>query len=184
MTVIVLAAGLSTRMGRNKLLLPCRGKSIIRSTVESILEYTERITVVTGFESDLIIKELSGLSITAVHADNYEKGQKESTLCGVEHTDDDFAVIPGDLPLITAEDFTGTEKMLLSHSISRAYHEGIPGHPVIFRREHREKLLSYPGTLKEYLASHDTGIYEGGIGCTFDIDTPERYRELLSRYEH
>ena len=48
MTTIVLAAGLSERMGRNKLLLPFRNEPIIIHTIRNALEFSDRVIVVTG----------------------------------------------------------------------------------------------------------------------------------------
>lgn len=179
MTVILLAAGLSSRMGCNKLLLPFNGKALILSTLETVLTYTDKVVVVTGYEHEHIENAVGGYNVRTVYADNYKAGQKYSTLRGIEETDDDFAVVPGDLPLITIDDFKGTEKLLDTYTIARTCHKGIPGHPVMYRKEHREKLLQFDGTMREYLAQNSTGFYEGDIGSIMDADTPERYRMLL-----
>ena len=151
MTIIILAAGLSERMGENKLLLPFNGHELILEPVDII------------------------------YAEDYRSGQMASTKRGIESVeDDDFAILPGDLPLITEDDFIGCEKALENHQISRCVSYGIPGHPVMLRKENRERILSFHGTMKEYLSLYDTATYNGSIGCVFDADTPERYRMLLN----
>ncbi len=181
MTVIVLAAGLSSRMGCSKLLLPYRGNPLIACTIGNILPYTDRIIAVTGHDADAVSEAIRGLHVRTVYAGNYMKGQKYSLLSGVEAAgDDDFAVLPGDLPLIGADDFAGTERALEGHEAARAMHSGIPGHPVMFRSRCRDGLLRFPGTMMEYMRTLDVGFHSGSIGCIYDIDTPERYRDLLA----
>ena len=84
MTVILLAAGLSTRMGTNKLLLPFKGKTIIEATLETVLSFTKRVVVVTGHESERIGEAIRAYSITAVYAEEYLKGYAEEYRKGYE----------------------------------------------------------------------------------------------------
>lgn len=181
MTVIVLAAGQSTRMGENKLLLPLRGRPLILSTVEEASSFTDDVIVVIGHERERMEGVLAGCGARIIYCPDYIKGQKYSTMAGIRETDDDFAILPGDLPLVTLDDFTGTYDLLSSHEISRAIYQGIPGHPVMFRKEHKERLLSFEGTLKEYLSLYDVAAYNGSIGSVLDADTPQRYQEIVTR---
>ena len=59
MTTILLAAGLSTRMGKNKLLLEYNGKTIIENTLVSVLSLSDKVIVVTGFEKERIEEVLN-----------------------------------------------------------------------------------------------------------------------------
>lgn len=183
MTVILLAAGLSERMGKNKLLLPFRGKPLILSTLEAVLSYTENVIVITGHERNLIEEAVESYNVRTLYAENYMEGQKASTMRGVAAIDNtSFAIIPGDLPLITKDDFLETEKGLKKHSISRASYSGVPGHPVMFRKEHKERLLRFDGSMKEYLAQNDTIMCKTSIGSIFDTDTPDRYKALIEQF--
>lgn len=178
MTVILLAAGLSARMGTNKLLLPFRGKPLLLHAYGVALAASDRVIVVTGHDREMVESVLPPEAET-VFAPDYAEGQRFSTLRGIEAAeDDDFSILPGDLPLITEEDIRGTSLLLARHAVARAFHEGTPGHPVVYRKENRERLLSFSGTMKEYLSLYDAGCYEGSIGCIADADTPERYRAL------
>ena len=60
MTVIIPAAGLSERMGENKLLLPLDGKPLIHSTINAVLSYTDDVIVVIGHERERMEERLSG----------------------------------------------------------------------------------------------------------------------------
>ncbi len=181
MTTIILAAGLSARMGVNKLLLKYNGLTIIENTLKSVLKVSDRTLIVVGNDSDKIKTLLGKYNVEFVDNENYRLGQRSSTLKGVEKVfDDDFAIIPGDLPLIKEQDLNGTFLLLERYKIARAFYGSTPGHPVAYRKENRERLLSFPGTMKEYLKTTNVGIYTGSIGTVFDIDSPNRYQELLS----
>lgn len=183
MTIIVLAAGLSSRMGagENKLLLPYCGKPIIQSVLETALSFSDRVIAVTGHERERMEDAISVLDVETVYCPDYMEGQRRSTLCGISVADDDdFAIVPGDLPLLSYSDYEGAAALLSSHSISRAVFSGIPGHPVMFREEHRKRILEFDGSLKEYLSMHDVGKYNGSIGTVLDADTPSRYRAIVS----
>src|SRR5712671_4691627 len=87
---VVLAAGQSTRMGRNKLLLPLGGTTVLRRAVATALEAgLAPVFVVLGHESDRIREELSGLSCTPVVNEDYLLGMNTSVRKG-------FLAVPDD----------------------------------------------------------------------------------------
>lgn len=180
MTTILLAAGLSSRMGRNKLLLPFRGRTVIEKTLSSVLEVSEKVIVVTGFERERIESLLSSYGVDFVYNPDYESGQRGSSMRGIDGVrDDDFAILPGDLPLLERSDITPLFSALESHSIVRPSYNSIPGHPVCYRKENREKLLSFEGTMKEYLKKEGIFNIPSSINTVYDTDTPEKYSDLL-----
>lgn len=182
MTVILLAAGLSERMGQNKLLLPFGNTTVLGSVIEAVRTVTSSLIIVTGHDREGVEAEARRYNVRTVYAEDYRKGQLYSTLKGLESiADDDFAILPGDLPLIRSEDIMGTFSMLRDYTIARAVCNQTPGHPVVYRKEHRKKLLVFPGTMKEYLAIHDTGLYPASAGCILDVDTPEKYKEAVKK---
>ncbi len=179
MTTILLAAGLSSRMGRNKLLLPWRGMTVIENTLLSVLPLSERVIVVTGHEREKIESILKDYPVEFVYNSEYEKGQRGSTLKGIEAVgDDDFSVLPSDLPLLGVEDNESLFSSLERSPIVRPAHNSIPGHPVCYRRENRDKLLKWDGTMKEYLKREGFITIPSPIGCVYDVDTPSRYSAL------
>lgn len=181
MTAIILAAGSSSRMGTNKLLLPFRGKPLILSVLHTALAFTGSVIVVTGHEKEGIEEAIAGSGARSIYAPDHGKGQRYSTLAGIEAAgDDDFMILPGDLPLLDMSDLEGTVSLLDTHTIARAFHNGIPGHPVAYRREHGPRLLASSCSMREYLEGKDIGIYEGSIGCVMDTDTPQSYRMILA----
>lgn len=181
MTTILLAAGLSTRMGRNKLLLPFKGKTIIENTLSSLIPFSDRIIVVTGFEKERIEKILKGYNCFFIYNKEYEKGQRGSSICGVrEVKDDDFLIVPADLPLLSSVDIDKAIRELKNSKIVRLSHSGIPGHPVFYKKENQRNLLSFSGSMKDYLFAVGFKEIESSIGSVFDTDTKEKYEALLT----
>ena len=182
MTVILLAAGLAERMGRNKLLLPFRHTTVLGSVIEAVQGAGCNLLIVTGHERERIEAEARRYSVPTIFAEDYSKGQKWSTMKGIKAIrDDDFAILPGDLPLLKPSDILSTAAMLDEYTIARASYISTPGHPVCFRREHREKLLSFKGTMKEYLSNWEIGHCQASEGCVLDVDTPERYVQATGK---
>ena len=179
MTTIILAAGLSSRMGRNKLLLPFSGMTIIEKTLYAVLPYSDRVIVVTGHEREKIENILGLYNVDFVYNPGFEGGQRGSTLIGIENVkDDDFSVLPSDLPLLEKSAVATLYSSLEQSSIVRPVYNGIPGHPVCYRKENREKLLHHTGTMKEYLKREGFLALPSPIGCVYDVDTPVRYSAL------
>lgn len=180
MDAIILAAGLSERMGRNKLLLPFGESTILNRVIEKVKPFADRIIVVTGHESNLIEASIKDDGIIFAFNENYKKGQKGSVLRGIKESIDDFFIIPGDVPMIACEDICNTIALLKNASAARCFFKDIPAHPVAFKKENREKILSYPGPIKNYLDEIGFSRHQGTIGSAFDADTSIRYESLLT----
>src|ERR1700761_3262483 len=85
LSAVVLAAGLSRRMGAaNKLLLPVGGQPLVRRVVSTIasLPFAE-IVVVTGHQVDQVVIALAGLPVRVVHNTRYEEGQMTTVRAGL-----------------------------------------------------------------------------------------------------
>ena len=76
---VVLAAGLSRRMGRNKLLAELGGKPLLRHAVEAALaSRLDPVIVVTGNDAAGIEKALAGLNVTFAHNAHFADGLSTS----------------------------------------------------------------------------------------------------------
>ena len=109
LSAIVLAAGLSKRMGNNnKMLLPFKGKPVIASTVENILAAgMDEVIAVTGFEHEKIQTALQGLPVRLIHNPYFEKGMTSSVQKGVAHAaGDGYMICLGDMTQITPDEYT------------------------------------------------------------------------------
>jgi molybdenum cofactor cytidylyltransferase len=103
---IVLAAGRSTRMGRNKLLLRLGGESLVRKSARVALEAgLAPVVVVLGHEADEVGAELAGLPCRTVLNPEHGHGMNASIDAGIGALPpeaDAAVVILADMPLVTA----------------------------------------------------------------------------------
>ncbi|MEO6221320.1 MAG: nucleotidyltransferase family protein, partial [Ginsengibacter sp.] len=107
-SAIVLAAGLSTRMGsENKLLLPFNGKPVIVTVIENIIHsgIEERI-VVTGRDAGLVSDLLKSLPVKIIYNDAFKKGMTATIQKGVSVANGEgYMICLGDMPFITSGEY-------------------------------------------------------------------------------
>jgi molybdenum cofactor cytidylyltransferase len=184
---IVLAAGLSRRMGeQNKLLLPINGGTMIRHVVETYLAAIDgAVCVVTGFEPDRIAAALNGLPVSLVHKADFEQGQPSSVRTGLlaAPMDDHLVIGLGDQPLLTADDLTS---LIAAHmaadpaKISIPFHDTARGNPIVVPWHMRAQLLAdraNPGCGK-FTRMHPEHVQHLSLaqpGFFSDIDTPAAF---------
>lgn len=187
LSCIVLAAGKSTRMGSQKLLLPFENSSIIRSVAEKTLNSNACETlVVVGSDRDKIAGELADFAVRLVENKKYDEGMLSSVQAGVEAVSPVSAgmiVLLGDQPmvsvavincLITA--FQKTEKGLIIPTFN-----GKRGHPVLISSKYKSAIqtLNPELGLRELFTKNSHEVLEveaGTVNILKDIDTPEDYQ--------
>lgn len=105
MAGIVLAAGTSSRLGRNKLLLQLGGESVLRRTVRNAIEGgLEPLLVVLGFEAQRARDTLAGLACRPVDNPDHALGINSSLLAGLAAVPPEAVgavVLLADMPLVT-----------------------------------------------------------------------------------
>ncbi|MCL1917052.1 MAG: nucleotidyltransferase family protein [Peptococcaceae bacterium] len=185
-SAILLAAGLSRRMGRDKLLLPYRGKPLISHALSLIsnLAFHEKIVVTTQARlSQISLPE----GITAVVNPCPENGQSESVRLGVAAAAGDaYMFFSSDQPLLDRE----TSEFLLSHMdgthIIYPSVEGVPRLPIIFPAHFRKDFLVLRGDQggrKIRDANPDQCLpleLPAQASLLLDVDTWEDYTMLLA----
>ncbi|MBU1305451.1 MAG: nucleotidyltransferase family protein [Alphaproteobacteria bacterium] len=116
---IVLAAGLSSRMGPvNKLLVEINGTPMIRATVSACAEICDApVTVVTGHQAAFIVQVLDGLNVSFIYNPYFAEGQQGSVAAGLKAAPEAKAtlVVLGDQPLL---DCAALERLLEAHRAS------------------------------------------------------------------
>ena len=189
---VVLAAGLSRRMGVQKLLLPFAGKTVIAHIVDQILAgAVDEVHVVVGHEGERVRRELSDRNVSAVTNPDYKSGMLSSVRCGLAALPQEcrtVLVALGDQPSITSSligqmirGFAATDKSILV-----PFHDGRRGHPVLFSGVYRDEVLTcYDGVgLRGLLHAHPDEVFELSVSTSSvlsDMDLPEDYlRELAS----
>lgn len=103
---IVLAAGASVRMGRNKLLLELGGESVVRRAVRRAGDAgMDPVVVVTGHERAAVEAELHGVGCRTVFNAKHATGQHTSVSAGIAGLGGGCAaalVVLADMPFVTA----------------------------------------------------------------------------------
>ncbi|WP_419908501.1 nucleotidyltransferase family protein [Hoeflea sp.] len=113
---VLLAAGLSRRMGaQNKLLLHFHGKPLVRHTASILLNAGFRtVCVVTGHDADAVEDALKGLPAAMTRNPDYRDGQMSSVVHGLrtllndpraEAPAEGIAIALADMPYLEAGDY-------------------------------------------------------------------------------
>ncbi len=103
---VLLAAGSSSRLGRNKLLLRIGGTTVLRRSATTALEAgLDPVLVVLGHELDQALAELRGLPVRAVPNPEHAAGINTSLRAGIRAVPPDApaaVVLLADMPFVTA----------------------------------------------------------------------------------
>jgi molybdenum cofactor cytidylyltransferase len=103
---VLLAAGTSSRMGRNKLLVELGGKSVLRRAVETAAAAgLAPILVVLGHEPERARAELAGLDCAIVLNADYARGINTSLRAGIAAVPESAVaavVMLADMPFVSA----------------------------------------------------------------------------------
>jgi molybdenum cofactor cytidylyltransferase len=189
---IVLAAGLSSRMGSNKLSLEFRGKTILEHTLDNIIASgIKDIYVVTAPDSrfsDLISSKKCKRVINPL----FESGQASSIKAGLSELDCRFQGVIfalADQPLVGPEIFRAIAANYRSKlkMVTAPVFKGRRGNPTLFDRRSWPDLEMISGDMGgraiiESLAENDLDLFETNDSAVIhDIDTPEDFRRL-SKY--
>jgi molybdenum cofactor cytidylyltransferase len=185
--VIVLAAGLSTRMGRPKALLPCRGRTFLATILDTAREArVETLRVVLGADRERVL-EAEPLPVESVVLNpDFEQGMLSSVRCGVRSLPasvEGFFLWPVDHPLVQAATLAALADVLGrgDAGIVLPVHAGRRGHPSLFAARLTRALLEAPDDLgaRAVARAQPEQVREVEVedaGVVTDIDTPERYR--------
>ncbi len=192
-TAIVVAAGLSKRMGaKNKLLLNYQGKAILLHSIDALEKSeVENITVVTGFEKEKIEHLLINKNIQLLHNPDFRNGLTSSIqtgLKGINKKEQDFLICLGDMPLVKTEHINrilSKRSLIGQKEIVAPLINGKRSHPLLFSWHFRERVLSHKSKdgckelVQENIASIKFCSFENDF--SFDIDNPADYNLLNER---
>jgi CTP:molybdopterin cytidylyltransferase MocA/xanthine/CO dehydrogenase XdhC/CoxF family maturation factor len=182
---LVLAAGTSSRMGRNKLTAPLTGKPMLRHAVEAALaSRLEWVTVVTGHDAAAVESVLKGMPVRFVHNPDYKAGLSTSLRAGVAAQApgcDGVLVLLGDMPAITSgliDRSIAAFSPAAGRAICVATVCGQYGHPVLWGRQFFEEIEQMTGDKggRGLIDAHSDLVCEieaEDSGPLTDIDTPE-----------
>jgi len=187
---IVLAAGLSRRMGQAKLLLPVEGRPVVRLTVEAVLTGgVDRVVVVTGGEHQPLAEALAGLPVALAINPHPEAGQASSIRVGIGALPagtEAVLIALGDQPFLAGEiipALLAARERTGKAIVAPRYRDG-RGNPVLFSPELFGELLEISGDQgARSVIERDAGrvaLVDFDLPMPQDLDTPEDYDRLRS----
>ena len=187
---IIPAAGMSSRMGAFKPLLPFGDGAVIENTVGAVLPYAERVVVVLGNRAaevrEVLLKRFGDRVITAVNPDYARTDMLRSVQIGLGLLGgcDGFFLLPGDMPTVGGEVFASLIGAFDGGSrVLYPTFEGRKGHPPLIGASLIPEICSYRGEggLRAVLQDVEP-IYveQSDRGITVDLDTPGDYDALVN----
>ena len=191
--VVILAAGLSSRMKDFKPLLPVDGRSAIEGLIETAKAAgLTDITVVTGHGRNQLVEVLARSGAGEVFNENYESGMFSSIQTGLakagQSEKEGYLLMPVDCPLISISVMRAVMDAVIenetgSDAFAVALFEGKKGHPLYIPAGRIDEILSYDGqgglaAITDRYADTMLRVETGEEGCILDMDTPEGYEDI------
>jgi len=188
---IILAAGNSRRMGKNKLLLPFRNKAILQHVIDAAhLSSLSPLILVTGADNSSILKAIdirSALVIKNPARDGGYGSSLQAGLAAVQESCKGVMFLPGDQPLLCSSTI---EKLIAAFQkepdrwIAPSWNSQ-RGNPVITPASWFYSIFALKGDTgpREHLKDPAAKLKIVAVedrGVIFDIDSPEDYQLLLS----
>lgn len=188
-SVIVLSAGESRRMGSLKQLLPFGHKTVIETVLDNFLQANlDEIIVVLGHQAEQISKVI-GKKAKLVINERYKDGMLSSIQCGIKATDENteaFLIGLGDQPFIHASVISMLLEHLSGKGIVIPRYNGKRGHPIIISAKYREEIshLDPNVGLRQLVYEHEDDLVCVNVpsdDVIRDMDYPEDYEHELKR---
>ncbi len=180
---IITAAGLSSRMGQWKMMLPYRQDTILDASIKNALSICKRVILVTGFRSDeLKMRYEDNSDVYIVCNENYSSGLFSSLQCAVKNIiTEHFFIAHGDMPCLTPAIFESLWLNRGTYSLFPDY-DGAMGHPVLAPATLIPDVIQADksSNMRKLLMSKGYRCLTVGSSAIHrDIDTPEAYQRLL-----
>ena len=188
-----MAAGLSTRMGQPKALLPWMGKALVEYQLKQLgASRVEGVAVVLGHEAGAVMGRVAGrMGVKVVENRGYERGRASSVVAGVGAVPEcakGILILNVDQP----RPWWLIDEVVNGHlrgkgKISIPVYGGRRGHPTVLDRSLREEMLRITEEglgLKEVVRRdrRRVGYVEVSSSLVYlDMNTLQEYREGLGR---
>ena len=184
---LIVAAGMSKRMGEFKPMLSIGSISIAQRVIATLQQSgVSKIVMVTGYNATALERHLSGNGVIFLRNDHYETTQMfDSVRIGLRYLKgkcDRVLFTPVDVPLFTA----GTVKAILDSGAALACPmcEGKQGHPILIAESLIQEILLDCGEqgLKGAMDRCSEPLVRIDVedpGTIRDADTPEDYASLV-----
>jgi len=193
-SVIVLAAGLSKRMGsQNKLHLPINGQAILLHCINGFLDAgLKDIVVVLGHQHQLSAGLIDDLDVTVVVNLDYAKGQISSVRRGlgsVQASSNSTFIALGDQPAVSIETIDTLLEAFDNRGSAEAivpYFEAKRGNPILISADARQNILNGKSNFgcRNFIDNNASLVLKIDVcdaGVVTDLDTPTDYQNYCKR---
>jgi molybdenum cofactor cytidylyltransferase len=187
---VILAAGQSRRMGRNKMLLPFGASTALETIVTEVVACPAvvDVVVVTGHESDRIVTLLASYPVRCVFNPAYARAEMLVSLqvglralaAGAQAA----LVVPGDHPRLQRDVIQRVIDARQPGALVVPSYQMKRGHPILIDRAWWDDLLALPdsATLRDFIRAHEDHVRYVVVdtdSVVKDMDTPVEYHDLL-----
>lgn len=194
---LILAAGLSSRMGEFKPLMPLRGKTLIENTVDSVLSGgAQSVVVVTGYrgaEVDAVLGRRYGKDVISVPNPDFASTDMLRSIqigCRAMPECDAFFLLPGDMPVVRRSTFRKLLSARPANGVSVIFPtlNGARKHPPLVDARMIPEILAFQsdGGLRQLWHRHEEFIQTVSVddeGVWIDLDTQQDYLSCKQDYE-
>ena len=192
-TALVPAAGMSTRLGRNKLLLSFKGKPLIAHAVDTLLaSAVNPIVIVLGHEADQVRAAVGERRVIFVENREYREGLGSSIrtgLAAIPVSTDAIMIYLPDQPLLEPGDVNFLIRAFVeagktNKSIVVPLFRGQRGNPVIIDSSYQTSILAMAGETgcRRVIKQNPDQVLTVEMETDHvvrDVDTADEYQRLL-----
>ncbi len=182
---VLLAAGASTRMGSNKLLLEIEGEPMVRRAARRALDAgCTPVVVVTGHEGELVRAALAGLDVRFAEtrdATGPTSGSLHAGLRALPETATSTVVMLADMVRVSASMLRALVEANASGDapLGVSRYGDVLAPPLLFRRALFPELLAWhgEGCGKAVVRAHEAEatMHDWPVELLHDVDTPADY---------
>jgi len=189
---VILAAGQSRRMGRNKMLLPFAASTVLETIVTEIAacaQIADRV-VVTGHQTDEIAALLGAYPVRCAFNPAYAQADMlVSIQVGLRTLSTEATaalIVLGDQPRIQRAVIEQVITAQQPQTIVIPSYQMKRGHPILIDRALWPDVLALPetATLRDFIRAHEDQIRYMVVetdSVLNDMDTPEDYDAMIKR---
>jgi len=187
---LILAAGMSSRMGRFKPMLAVGSESIVRRIISTLRRAgADPIVIVTGHQAELLEDHVADTGVVCLRNELYATTQMlDSVNIGLAYLKgrcDQILITPSDVPLFS----TNTVQRLIAcgPALAAPLHGDRRGHPLLLPGRLVSHVQAYKGpdglagALKTSGCTVDL-VKVDDEGILIDTDTPDDYEKMLHLY--
>jgi molybdenum cofactor cytidylyltransferase len=181
---VVLAAGAGRRFGTRKQLAELNGRPLLEHVLRAMAAAPlDRVIVVLGANAQEVSRRVELHGAEPVICDRWEGGMSASLRAGIDAAGSAaaLAIVLGDQPLISTEAITRVVTARGDAAAVRATYDGVPGHPVLLKRELFLRARELRGDTGARALLSGVSVREvacDDLGSPDDVDTPEQLAQL------